>query len=99
MALATGRPLAVLCLDLDRFKEVNDLFGHAAGDTLLQTVANCVSGLLDDNQMMARLGGDEFAIIAPALSDPAVCRQMSGMPWPASSKYSRCGLPSISIAA
>ena len=69
--LITGRHLAVLCLDLDRFKEVNDLFGHAAGDSLLQTVAKCVTSVLEDHQMMARLGGDEFAVIAPDLSDPA----------------------------
>ena len=72
VAMATKQSLAVLCIDLDRFKEVNDLFGHAVGDTLLQTVATCVSGLLDDSQMMARLGGDEFAIIAPGLSNPEV---------------------------
>jgi diguanylate cyclase (GGDEF)-like protein/PAS domain S-box-containing protein len=65
LADATGRKLAVLCLDLDRFKEVNDLFGHAAGDTMLVTVARSVTALLDDTQMMARLGGDEFAILMP----------------------------------
>jgi diguanylate cyclase (GGDEF)-like protein/PAS domain S-box-containing protein len=70
-ALTSGQSLAVLCLDLDRFKEVNDLFGHAAGDTLLQTVAKCVTGALNQNQMMARLGGDEFAIILPAISSPS----------------------------
>lgn len=62
--------LALLLLDLDRFKEVNDLFGHAAGDAMLQKVAHCVSGLLRHGQMLARLGGDEFAIIAPNLADP-----------------------------
>jgi diguanylate cyclase (GGDEF)-like protein/PAS domain S-box-containing protein len=67
--LDDGCPLAVLCLDLDRFKEVNDLFGHAAGDKLLQTVAQCITRLLGNGQMIARLGGDEFAIIAPGLSD------------------------------
>jgi diguanylate cyclase (GGDEF)-like protein len=60
-----GRKLAVLCLDLDRFKEVNDLFGHAAGDAVLERIARTVTGLLDGTQMMARLGGDEFAILAP----------------------------------
>ncbi|MCJ2013557.1 bifunctional diguanylate cyclase/phosphodiesterase [Methylobacterium sp. J-076] len=65
LAAATGRKLAVLCLDLDRFKEVNDLFGHAAGDALLVTVARTVTELLDDDQLMARLGGDEFAILMP----------------------------------
>ncbi|APX86059.1 bifunctional diguanylate cyclase/phosphodiesterase [Methylorubrum extorquens] len=62
---AGGRKLAVLCLDLDRFKEVNDLFGHAAGDAMLESVARIVSGELDETQMMARLGGDEFAVLMP----------------------------------
>jgi diguanylate cyclase (GGDEF)-like protein/PAS domain S-box-containing protein len=66
----TGLSLAVLCLDLDRFKEVNDLFGHGAGDAVLRRVARCVTAILDGEQMMARLGGDEFAIIAPRLNDP-----------------------------
>jgi diguanylate cyclase (GGDEF)-like protein/PAS domain S-box-containing protein len=65
-----GKCLAVLCLDLDKFKEVNDLFGHAAGDKLLQTVASTAKVVLRQGQMMARLGGDEFAIIAPGLRDP-----------------------------
>ncbi len=65
LAAATGGKLAVLCLDLDRFKEVNDLFGHAAGDALLVTVARTITGLLGENQLMARLGGDEFAILMP----------------------------------
>ena len=74
---AGGHPFAVLCLDLDRFKEVNDLFGHATGDTVLQTVARCVTGVLDQDQMMARLGGDEFAIIVPGLSDPTVAGRVA----------------------
>jgi diguanylate cyclase (GGDEF)-like protein len=70
-AAAGSGYLALLCLDLDRFKEVNDLFGHAAGDLLLQAVARCTSATLRDDQMLARLGGDEFAVIAPGLSEPA----------------------------
>ena len=69
-SLARRERLAVLCLDLDRFKEVNDLFGHSTGDALLQTVASCLTGVLDENQMAARLGGDEFAVILPAISGP-----------------------------
>jgi diguanylate cyclase (GGDEF)-like protein len=76
-ALAAGERLAVLCLDLDRFKEVNDLFGHAAGDTLLQTVAKCVTGLLNQDQMMARLGGDEFAVILPGISGPSIAGRVA----------------------
>ncbi len=64
-----GKHLAVLCLDLDRFKEVNDLFGHAAGDALLQKVARHGSDVLRKTQLMARLGGDEFAVLLPALSN------------------------------
>jgi diguanylate cyclase len=76
-ALAMGRRLAVLCLDLDRFKEVNDLFGHAAGDRALQSVAKRISEVLDENQMLARLGGDEFAIIAPGLALPTAAGRIA----------------------
>ncbi|PBB79917.1 bifunctional diguanylate cyclase/phosphodiesterase [Mesorhizobium sp. WSM3879] len=69
-ASGKGGQLALMLLDLDRFKEVNDLFGHAAGDAVLQRVAQCASGVLRHGQMLARLGGDEFAIIAPNLPDP-----------------------------
>jgi diguanylate cyclase (GGDEF)-like protein len=60
---------AVLCLDLDRFKQVNDVFGHAAGDTLLATVARRMQDAIGDT-FLARLGGDEFAIVAPAGAHP-----------------------------
>ena len=70
LVMGTGRRLAVLCLDLDRFKEVNDLFGHAAGDAALQSVAARIAGVLDEGQMLARLSGDEFAIMLPGLSNP-----------------------------
>jgi diguanylate cyclase (GGDEF)-like protein len=76
-ALQSGRRLAVLCLDLDRFKEVNDLFGHAAGDRALQAVAKRITGLLDDSQMVARLSGDEFAIIVPGLTNPATAGRIA----------------------
>ncbi|SDA11177.1 diguanylate cyclase (GGDEF) domain-containing protein [Methylobacterium sp. UNC378MF] len=68
---AQGSRLAVLCLDLDRFKEVNDLFGHAAGDAMLRDLALRVGGLLDPKQLMARLGGDEFAILTPQVDGSA----------------------------
>ena len=73
-ALAPGKSLGVLCLDLDRFKEINDLFGHAAGDRTLQTFAVRIDALLDERQMMARLGGDEFAILLPDVTGPAAGR-------------------------
>ncbi|HEY9012999.1 MAG TPA: EAL domain-containing protein [Devosia sp.] len=58
-----GTSFAVLCLDLDRFKEVNDLFGHPAGDTLLQRVGAALEQAVFDRGCVARLGGDEFAVL------------------------------------
>jgi diguanylate cyclase (GGDEF)-like protein/PAS domain S-box-containing protein len=57
------QPLALLLLDLDRFKEVNDTFGHHTGDQLLQTVAGSLHRTLRTSDTVARLGGDEFAVI------------------------------------
>jgi diguanylate cyclase (GGDEF)-like protein len=76
-ARASGRRLAVMCLDLDRLKEVNDLFGHAAGDRVLQIVAKRITSVLDDSQMMARLSGDEFAIIMPGLPNPSAAGRLA----------------------
>jgi diguanylate cyclase (GGDEF)-like protein/PAS domain S-box-containing protein len=76
-ALRTGKRLAVVCLDLDRFKEVNDLFGHAAGDAALQTVAKKIAGVLGEGQMLARLSGDEFAVMMPNLSHPTMAGRLA----------------------
>jgi len=62
--------LAVLFLDLDRFKNINDSLGHSAGDELLKQVARRISSLLRENDTAARLGGDEFTILAEDLDDP-----------------------------
>jgi diguanylate cyclase (GGDEF)-like protein len=60
---APGRPVAVLLLDLDGFKQVNDRFGHATGDRLLTAIAARMRDALGDAGMIARLGGDEFAVL------------------------------------
>ncbi len=60
-AIRRDKALAMLMLDLDHFKNVNDLHGHAIGDALLKVVASEVVGLLPPNSIAARLGGDEFA--------------------------------------
>jgi diguanylate cyclase (GGDEF)-like protein len=62
---AGNRPLALLLLDLDGFKEINDAFGHFAGDRVLQQVAARLRGALRESDTIARLGGDEFAILLP----------------------------------
>jgi diguanylate cyclase (GGDEF)-like protein len=64
-AKRSGRPLALLLLDLDRFKEVNDTLGHQIGDELLQQIAPRLQAHLREADSLARLGGDEFAILAP----------------------------------
>jgi diguanylate cyclase (GGDEF)-like protein len=59
----TGSQAALLLLDLDRFKEVNDSLGHASGDELLAKVAQLIASVLGSGHFFARLGGDEFAIV------------------------------------
>lgn len=63
------RPLALLFLDLDGFKEVNDSYGHDVGDRLLVTLADRMSRLLREEDTLARLGGDEFISILPDIHD------------------------------
>ncbi len=63
VARRTGAGVAVMLLDLDRFKEVNDTFGHRSGDVLLQEVGRRLRGRMREVDTVARLGGDEFALV------------------------------------
>jgi diguanylate cyclase (GGDEF)-like protein len=66
-----GQGLALLCLDLDQFKAVNDTLGHQVGDGLLQAVAERLSRETRETDLVARLGGDEFSIIQTPIDRPA----------------------------
>lgn len=62
--------LALLYIDIDDFKEINDTLGHSTGDRLLQTISERLSGALREEDEVARLGGDEFMVITDLLNDP-----------------------------
>lgn len=69
IALRDGKPLSLMIIDLDRFKDINDTLGHQVGDLLLCQVAKRLRKPLRRSDTVARLGGDEFAILLPAVTD------------------------------
>jgi len=77
-ARRAGRPLCLFYIDIDHFKEINDTFGHLAGDTTLETVAERLSAALPAHSIIGRLAGDEFAVIVHGFSpDKAVLGKTS----------------------
>lgn len=72
-----GERLAVLYVDLDRFKAINDTLGHATGDMLLQKVADRFRSAFREGELVARLGGDEFAIIQPGMAQPEAAKALA----------------------
>ena len=75
-AAKEGASFALMCLDLDRFKEVNDVFGHAAGDELLRQLSKRLQAAVG-GAFLARLGGDEFAVIAADGAQPAAAEKLA----------------------
>ena len=69
--------LALFLLDLNRFKSVNDVFGHRHGDLLLKAVAVRLAGALNETDILARLGGDEFAVLRRDLRDPEEAAELA----------------------
>jgi diguanylate cyclase (GGDEF)-like protein/PAS domain S-box-containing protein len=66
-----GRPVAVLYLDLDGFKDVNDVFGHPSGDRVLSETSRRLEAVVRPGDMVARMGGDEFVVLCEHLSEPS----------------------------
>lgn len=77
-ARRSGVQMAVLAIDLDDFKAVNDRYGHAAGDEVLVTAANRMKQLLREADVIARFGGDEFVIVLGQVDDAAAARDVAG---------------------
>ena len=75
-AKAGGHECAVLLVDLDRFKTINDSLGHVAGDHLLQQVSRCFERVISDEMTAGRLGGDEFAIVVPTVESRGELEQL-----------------------
>lgn len=73
----TGEHFALFAIDLDRFKAVNDLFGHAAGDAILCRVSALLRDVTKDHDIVARIGGDEFLIIQRGIGDVSDARRLA----------------------
>ena len=75
-AATEGQSFALMCLDFDRFKEVNDVYGHAAGDEMLRQLSKRLQAAVG-GAFLARLGGDEFVVIATDGEQPAAAEAMA----------------------
>ena len=89
----SGECLAVMCVDLDRFKEVNDTLGHQAGDQLIEVVANRLRVVCSGTALISRLGGDEFVVLTkvhgPAEAEALAVRIIKSVSDPVQSEYGK----------
>ncbi len=74
-----GKQLALMLIDLDNFKNINDSLGHHVGDELLQKVAVRLRQTLRSSDLVARLGGDEFVVLLPTLDDPLIAARVAAV--------------------
>ena len=108
-AVRTGTPTAVLLLDIDHFKRVNDTYGHLAGDAVLQSVAAGTRALLRDYDLVGRVGGEEFAVLLPSTTvieaieaaERVRCRmpRIAAVPAPAAGAAPRAVTVSVGVVA
>src|SRR5690606_1667579 len=68
------KPIGLMILDLDHFKQINDTHGHDVGDSVLREVAGCLKDLTRYHDVVARLGGEEFAVVAPNMNQEALIK-------------------------
>ncbi|WP_287881444.1 GGDEF domain-containing protein [Aquitalea sp.] len=78
-SIASGSSWSLSILDLDHFKQVNDTFGHQAGDAVLEQLVQKVSQLLPDGLQMFRYGGEEFVVLAPAMQEAELASCLDGI--------------------
>ncbi|MDR6820361.1 diguanylate cyclase (GGDEF)-like protein [Neorhizobium sp. 2083] len=76
-AVAGGKAFSLLTLDLDRFKSINDVHGHATGDLILQQVADVLNSSFEGSALVGRIGGDEFSVLLPGLDGLAAHQSAS----------------------
>ena len=72
-----ARPLSLMAIDVDHFKDINDRHGHPVGDQVLRTIAQCVQGSLRGNDLLARTGGEEFCVLLPE-TELAAASELAG---------------------
>jgi len=91
-------PLALLLLDLDDLKGINDNYGHPVGDAVLRQVAERAQSILRSSDTLARIGGDEFAVIAPGAHGEGARAMASAIASAISTHYSDSGTPAPSVS-